>query len=88
MRASASFSWKRVTRIMESLMRLLGGDEGQDVVEYALLVAFVGLVVLAGWLAIQNAVGDGYVNWDAQEQNVSSGPGGNPNGPLVTPDPQ
>lgn len=77
-----------MTRIMESLKRLLSGDEGQDLVEYALLVAFVGLAVLGAWLAIQNAVANGYVNWDAQEQNVSSGPGGNPNGPLVTPDPQ
>jgi Flp pilus assembly pilin Flp len=69
------------------LKRLVVGEEGQDLVEYALLVAFVGLVVLAAWLAIQNAVGNGYVHWDAEEQNVSSGPGGNPNGPLVTPDP-
>jgi Flp pilus assembly pilin Flp len=73
---------------MESLKRLLIGDEGQDLVEYALLVAFVGLAVLAAWLAIQGAVANGYINWDNQEQNVSAGPGGNTNGPLTTPDPQ
>lgn len=75
------------------LTRLLNEDDGQDLVEYALLVAFVGLAMLAAWLAIQNAVANGYVNWDAQEQNVSAGPGGTtvagaPNGPLTTPNPQ
>lgn len=71
-----------------TLKRLLGEDNAQDVVEYALLVAFVGLTVLAAWLAIQDGIATGYVNWDSQEQNVSAGPGGNVNGPLVTPDPQ
>jgi Flp pilus assembly pilin Flp len=71
-----------------ALKRLLVDEEGQDIVEYALLVAFVGLAVLAAWIAIQNAVANGYLNWDAQEQIVSAGPGGDPNGPLTTPNPQ
>lgn len=58
--------------------RLLREDDGQDLVEYALLVAFVGLAGLAGWLAIQNAIADGYTWWDAADQDLGA----------VTPDPQ
>jgi Flp pilus assembly pilin Flp len=36
---------------MEMVQRFLRGDEGQDVVEYGLLVATIGLVVLAGTAA-------------------------------------
>jgi prepilin peptidase CpaA len=52
-------------------------DDGQDLVEYALLVAFVGLAALAAWLAIQNALGAAYGRMDARQQNLSA----------VTPDP-
>jgi len=58
--------------------RLLREDDGQDLVEYALLVAFVGLAGLAAWLAIQNAIADGYTWWDAADQDLGA----------VTPDPQ
>jgi len=60
------------------LKRLWREDEGQDLVEYALLVAFVGLAGLVGWLAIQNAIATGYAGWDAADQDLGA----------VTPDPQ
>ena len=43
--------------------RFVGGEAGQDVVEYALLAAFIGV---AGWLAlsvIDDAVGSTYSSW-------------------------
>lgn len=54
------------------LRRLLHGDQGQDIAEYAMLVAFVGLVVLAAFLALQDAIHDGYTGWDTRDQQLGS----------------
>jgi Flp pilus assembly pilin Flp len=62
----------------EVLEQLLQREDGQDLVEYALLVAFVGVAALAAWLAIENALASGYTGWDATDQNLGA----------VTPDPQ
>lgn len=59
------------------LERLLIEEDGQDIVEYALLVAFVGLTAMAAWLAIQNALNGAYGRMDTRQQNLSA----------VTPDP-
>jgi Flp pilus assembly pilin Flp len=56
----------------EVLERLWDDEEGQDIVEYALLVAFVGLVVLVAFLALQDAIHDGYLGWDARDQDLGS----------------
>jgi Flp pilus assembly pilin Flp len=50
--------------------RLLVEETGQDLVEYALLVAFIGLTSLAAWTAIQTAIQQGYIGWDTAEQNL------------------
>ncbi len=47
-------------------------DGGQDLVEYALLVAFVAFTVLTAWLAIEDGVAAGYTWWDTQDQNLGS----------------
>jgi Flp pilus assembly pilin Flp len=60
-----------MTRI---LTRFFVEDEGQDIVEYALLVAFVGLACLAAWVAIENAIRDGYISFDTREQNLADPP--------------
>jgi hypothetical protein len=47
-------------------------DEGQDVVEYALLGAFIGI---AGWLTLTNlddTVGDIYTSWLNPDSGVPS----------------
>jgi Flp pilus assembly pilin Flp len=59
------------------LRRLLYDDEGQDLAEYALLVAFVGIAALAAWLAIEGAIANGYSGWDTVDQDLGA----------VTPDP-
>jgi Flp pilus assembly pilin Flp len=52
------------------LARLVREDEGQDLIEYALLTAGIGLVGIAVWPAITNAVGVAYGNLDTQTQNL------------------
>lgn len=59
------------------LKRLLVDDDGQDLVEYALLVAFVGLSCVAAFLALEGAIADGFVAVDTRQQDLSA----------VTPDP-
>lgn len=40
--------------------RLANEDSGQDVVEYALLTAFFGLVALAAWTSVRDALAVSY----------------------------
>jgi Flp pilus assembly pilin Flp len=54
------------------LKRLLIEDQGQDLVEYALLVAFVGFMGLLAWLAIQASLANGYVAMDGNEQDLAA----------------
>jgi Flp pilus assembly pilin Flp len=42
------------------LRRIVREDDGQDVVEYALLTAFFGLAAMAAWTSIRDAIGVGY----------------------------
>ena len=55
-----------------TLSALLVGEDGQDLVEYALLVALVGLLGLAAWLAVREALAAKYVAWDARDQALSA----------------
>ena len=55
---------------MRSLMtRLLGEDDGQDLVEYALLATFIGLVSIAALGAIQTAINGTYGAWNTNNNN-------------------
>jgi Flp pilus assembly pilin Flp len=56
--------------IRHFVVRLIADDSGQDLVEYALLAAFVALATMAGLKAIENAIGAEYVGWDTDEQNL------------------
>jgi Flp pilus assembly pilin Flp len=56
---------------MKTLLKRFAFDEGgQDLAEYALLAAFVGLAGLAVWVVIQNAVAGRYVEMDTAEQDL------------------
>ena len=59
------------------LKRLLLDDNAQDLTEYALLVAFLGLAAVAAFLALEDAIATGFVAVDTREQDLSA----------VTPDP-
>ena len=60
------------------LKRLFRDDAGQDVIEYALLCAGIGIVGVAVWPAITAGIGAAYGNWDAQTQVIYETP--NPSG--------
>jgi len=46
------------------LHRLLRQDEGQDLVEYALLILFIVLASIAAWETIEFALGAAYNRYD------------------------
>lgn len=52
------------------LKRLLSDDEGQDVLEYALLTASVGLIGIATWPLIAAGIGATYQQLDTNTQDL------------------
>ena len=54
------------------LRQLISDDHGQDLVEYALLSAFIGLVCVAVWPNIRAAIGAAFIAWDTNVQGLSS----------------
>jgi Flp pilus assembly pilin Flp len=47
---------------MSTLRRLLLESDGQDLIEYALLTAFIGLVGAAAWSVMLTSVGNMFTN--------------------------
>lgn len=60
----------KTRRILAPFARLWREDSGQDVVEYALLSAFIGLGSYGGFVAIQNTIYGSYGIWDSGQQNL------------------
>ena len=52
------------------LRRLVRDDEGQDIIEYVLLTATIGLSAIATWPLIEAAIGAAYQRLDAGTQSV------------------
>ena len=52
------------------LSRLCREDYGQDLVEYALLAALIGLGSYGGFVLIQNTIYASYIGWDTGQQNL------------------
>jgi len=50
--------------------RLLRDEDGQDVIEYALLTASVGLMGIATWPLIAAGIGTTYQRLDTQTQDI------------------
>ncbi|MBI4491273.1 MAG: Flp family type IVb pilin [Chloroflexi bacterium] len=57
---------------MQSVKRFLVEDEGQDVVEYGLLIATIALIVLVGSTAFGGVVNDWFTNIGAKVDATSS----------------
>jgi Flp pilus assembly pilin Flp len=53
------------------LLRLIREEEGQDIVEYALLSAFIGVVGILVWQSIGGGIFNAYTGWDTGIQNLS-----------------
>ncbi len=66
---------------MKALLRkLVISEDGQDVIEYALLSAGIGLAGLGTWPAIVSSLGGAYATLDTQTQALwePPDPGGTP----------
>jgi Flp pilus assembly pilin Flp len=59
---------------MSIIRRLFTEDNGQDLIEYALLCAFIGVVGAAVWDAIRNGIGGAYLNWNSLSSNLWESP--------------
>ena len=63
---------KRMTRldIKQLPMRLVRDESGQDIIEYALLTAAIGIVGVVAWQSINGGIGTAYSGWDSGTQNL------------------
>lgn len=50
--------------------RLFLETDGEDVIEYALLTTFIGLVGAAAWSAMQTSLGNAYVGYNQAVWNL------------------
>lgn len=55
------------------LKRVLGEDDGQDLIEYALLAAFVSLIAIAAITSIGSQVNSWYLGYGATIQTIPHG---------------
>ena len=53
-----------------SVVRFLGEETGQDVIEYALLAGAIGIVGVVAWNNIAEGIGFAYQGWDTGVQNL------------------
>jgi Flp pilus assembly pilin Flp len=56
----------------------LRDDSGQDIIEYGLLAAFIGIVCIAVWASIEGHLRDAYLGYDNDIQGLWQPP--NPGG--------
>jgi Flp pilus assembly pilin Flp len=52
------------------LHKLIADESGQEVIEYVLLTAAIGLVSIATWPLIENAIRSSYEALDTNTQNI------------------
>lgn len=57
---------------MKTMLRFLRDEGGQDVIEYALLAAFIGVCAVVAWTNIPPHIAAAYANWDSTIQSLSS----------------
>jgi Flp pilus assembly pilin Flp len=56
------------------LVEILRRDEGQDLVEYALLAATIGLAGAVALSLLQGRIGTAYTSWGTSTQNLAPMP--------------
>ncbi len=54
------------------LQRFLDDEDGQDLIEYALLSALIGIVGAVIWINIAAAIGIAFAGWDTGVQGLSA----------------
>lgn len=55
-----------------TVRRLFSDDDGQDLIEYALLSGLIGIVGILAWNNVAAAMFTTYGNWDTGVQNLSA----------------
>ena len=60
-----------MTDAKEMLRRFVVDEGGQDLIEYGLLAASIGLCCVAVWPTIRTAITGAYTGWDTNIQNLS-----------------
>ena len=55
--------------IRRAALRLIRDEEGQDILEYALLCAFIAFAGMAAFTAMQGTIGTAYQSWDSNINN-------------------
>jgi Flp pilus assembly pilin Flp len=58
--------------IRRLLTRLLRDETGQDLIEYALLAAFIGFCGVLAWQNVGVSVSAKYLGWDSGVQGISA----------------
>ena len=53
------------------LTQFVREDSGQDIIEYALLTAFIGCIGALAWQGVKTGLHNGYLGWDANAQTLS-----------------
>jgi Flp pilus assembly pilin Flp len=57
---------------IDLLRQLVLDEQGQDLIEYALLTAFIGLVGALAWINIRSGVSSAYTGWGSGVNTLSS----------------
>ena len=52
-------------------LQFLRDDGGQDLIEYALLSAFIGVCAVTAWINIQGSIVQALLGWDSGIQDIS-----------------
>ena len=50
--------------------RLIADESGQDLIEYAMLTTFIGLVCLATWDLVRGSINTVYTSWNTSMNAV------------------
>jgi Flp pilus assembly pilin Flp len=56
------------------LLRLLAEEQGQDLIEYALLATFIGLAGISVFGLITKAIAGTYSTWNVRNNNIWEAP--------------
>ena len=57
-----------------ALLSLVRDEHGQDLIEYALLTAGIGLAGAAAWTGVRAAIGSTYTSWDSNVDSIWESP--------------
>jgi pilus assembly protein Flp/PilA len=63
-----------VMNLKSTFLRLLRDEQGQDLIEYALLATFVSLVAIAGARVLGTALNSWYTSVGASVNSAAAGP--------------